>query len=226
MASLTAADSEGKDILSELELLKKEVSTTTKYTFKIKMLCFNFLFRITELLDWATYKSRKFSLSFVVLIAFFMTLTINIESVNAYALSWIMNSNTRYTEIKISQAEIESNTHSEYKQFFIMGSILPKYIPEGFNIVAISFNEIVSTIEYENSLGEFIYFKAETSSSVIRIDTEDAEYETVVLNGNQTFLSYDNYQTTLMWQQGDYFLVISTDISRDELFKIAENISL
>lgn len=58
-----------------------------------------------------------------------------------------------------------------------------------------------------------------------RLNTEDADVLTVVVGGHEAMYYRDNHNyDTVIWDNGDYIFMLSGNIDKDELIKIAESV--
>ena len=57
------------------------------------------------------------------------------------------------------------------------------------------------------------------------INTEGADISTININDNEAMYFHDNHQyDCLIWDNGDYILVIYSNIGKDELISIAKSV--
>lgn len=103
------------------------------------------------------------------------------------------------------------------------------YIPEGYELVDIQKGKINKVSKYINKNNEnFLFFvrfsDLEIQSNGHSLDTEDAILEEIKINEHDGYIwTHDiNY---LLWQQNGIECFISGNINREEIIKIAENIS-
>lgn len=98
------------------------------------------------------------------------------------------------------------------------------YVPDGFELVSILKDENIHMFEYKNN-GKFIVINKSFIGNKINFDTEKFEYEKILINN----IEYNLYQTKsdtygIVWNNGLYTFDIDSNVSKDEMLKIAESI--
>jgi len=102
------------------------------------------------------------------------------------------------------------------------------YVPNGYELRSIVYGKSIAYLTYENADDETIDFNyGFADKSSISIDNERHNYERLEHNG-QTYYVYvaieENDQNAIIWYNGDYVYSISSQLSEDEIIKIAENV--
>ena len=128
---------------------------------------------------------------------------------------------------KFSQVFFHSPQEDEYFPAALEVYYAPTWLPDGYqedneNLVdAIIFCERIYLDESENE----IRFKQYTiTSSALRIDTEDVQFEQAVVNGNAA-LTYSNKEIQhLTWNDGKYGFSAFGSITNADLMRLAESI--
>lgn len=149
------------------------------------------------------------------------------ETVRVNTLNLMIEVFDRHTDYRFSQGPKTGNT-SDYPEFEV------GWLPEGFNLISQIIDQSTARFRYENSNGETIVIGLDNlgESGVTTFDTEDAVTEDVTINGRSaTLFTKDYYQivipipekTQLFWVA---FWTGNDLPSREELLRIAENISL
>ena len=104
------------------------------------------------------------------------------------------------------------------------------WLPEG--MVEVDRNELttITRINFENKKGkEFILYVrriTEGSGNTSSFDTEDAQVEELVINGNPATLATENDRTRLVFFIDNYRCSLGGTLTVDEAIKIVENIIL
>lgn len=106
-----------------------------------------------------------------------------------------------------------------------IGTLEPGYIPEGFELSKEkSLSKLVNKV-YVNNTNDFVSIKKCFESSIISFDTEENDYEEIIINDRKYIYYCDsNGNTGLIWADEKYTYSVNTSISFDETIKIAENI--
>lgn len=117
------------------------------------------------------------------------------------------------------------SNHSEYnvidtKKAKKVKSFKVKYIPDGFKKV----EDFGDTVLYEKGDRNFVVGKLELSSS-IGFDTEHYEPENIEINGaDAVYFRSNNNAKGIIFNDGNYIYIITGNIEKDELVKIAQNL--
>ena len=117
------------------------------------------------------------------------------------------------------QADTEAKTVDD----FVIG-----YIPEGFSLVSSDTNDNIREDMYSAESGEYIIIKISLSDfTEVSSDAEDTAFEQLKINNNDAYLIYANDTLTgnLTMVNNGYTVWIAALIAKDELIKIAENIT-
>lgn len=99
----------------------------------------------------------------------------------------------------------------------------PSYIPDGFELIKSSKSKAIFKLYYGSDNGYFI-FSQNTLSSYLDINTENAEYGEININGHTGFYSVFKSQCVLTWNDGEYIYIISSDLDIDTVLAIAESV--
>ena len=97
------------------------------------------------------------------------------------------------------------------------------YIPDGFECKYNENSDNISTRIYENNE----YFINISKSIISSKDTYDDDYiKTEIIKGKMNYVVFDDYNNRgVIWNDGIYLYKVSGNISKEELLKIAQNIS-
>ncbi len=118
------------------------------------------------------------------------------------------------------QADAEAKTVDD----FVIG-----YIPEGFSLVSSDTNDNIREDMYSAESGEYIIIKISLSDfTEVSSDAEDTAFEQLKINNNDAYLIYDKDTLTgnLTMANNGYTVWIAALIAKDELIKVAENITV
>lgn len=113
-----------------------------------------------------------------------------------------------------------SNTNNSLK----ISDLKVGYIPDGFVLTNSLKDENIHMYEYKNN-DKFIVINKSNIGNKINFDTEKYNYEKLLINN----IEYNIYQTKsntygIVWNNGLYTFDIDSNISKDEMLKIAEAI--
>lgn len=121
------------------------------------------------------------------------------------------------------------SNHSEYnvvdkKKSKRVKSLNVKYIPAGFEKGDDYFSRDFYIKNYKNFDKSFVVQKFALSGSV-GFDTEHYETENIKINGiDAVYYRSNNNEKGIIFNDGNYIYIISGNIEKDELVKIAQNI--
>lgn len=119
-------------------------------------------------------------------------------------------------EYSIGETTGITNDNIKYK-------VIANYIPENFQEITVEYtnSNYVITYEYQD-----YYFSIAKSlvPDYHDIDTENAEISYIDINGNKAFLSSKSEVKMLFWIENDILYQLDSNIDKETLIKIAENI--
>ncbi len=169
----------------------------------------------------AHFVKRLPKIAAIILIVFAVC-TVTILSVEAFRVpvfSFFINTKEEITDIKINdelspyEEEVETSHASE-----------PTYLPEGFKLTTMEeFGEGFIN-SYYNSVGNSIIIYQLDIDSDLAVDTENAKYGSVEINGHEGFYSIKNGSSQLVFTTDDYAYWIIADLVILDVIKIAESI--
>jgi hypothetical protein len=95
------------------------------------------------------------------------------------------------------------------------------YLPKGYAITNITENEAVLMLDLEDGQGGSIHFQRQSGASSVGIS---GDVENVAVDGLEGVFSSERGQSVLVFHDDKYNYLLNSTVSRDELFRIAENI--
>lgn len=156
---------------------------------------------------------RRIAIAFIV-ISIAGGITVSVEAVRIRVIEFITEVFEKFTSITYEKNEemMGQDLHKYY---------LPQYIPQGFVLAGQEqiFNDVYYT--YQNELGEeILLYQLEIDTNNMIIDTEDTVVEEFVLQGKHIYYYENKGIKNVMWIQGSYQFVISSEIEKNELIKM------
>lgn len=104
------------------------------------------------------------------------------------------------------------------------------WLPDGYQLINEKENAFQIQNIYEDQHGNSVFVTIfRNSSSVVGIDTEQADVETVNINGHLTMIIQKDHISQVVWANeilGYQVTIVSADLSTDSLLQIAENLSI
>lgn len=160
-----------------------------------------------------------------VFVAVFLVANIYLVStVDAYRskiLSMFVDSNDRYSELEFRDDEGTTNSADLPEGW---SGLYPGYIPEGFVLTNHLSNDNSKQLFYNNDTDGWIDIIMMSRNSKSIIDTEDAEVETVDIHGLEALYVSKNGDRSVTWCIEENVIMVFTNQSREELFRMAEAI--
>lgn len=101
------------------------------------------------------------------------------------------------------------------------------YVPEGYELFSedseIAFRKII----YGNDDEKYINFSVNRSEDYnMSVDNDTFKQKEIMINSYQALLFYDDKNSAIIWQVGDYTLDLLTGLSTEETIEIARNVKL
>ncbi|MDO5027844.1 MAG: DUF4367 domain-containing protein [Bacillota bacterium] len=137
--------------------------------------------------------------------------------------SWIVEDFGLYSSFTAEKPVIDEETLK-------VDDLKINYIPEGYELVKTLKGEINIVYQYQNIDEDEDFFivhfrKLLENSSASLFDTEDTELMEININGREVYFWQKKDISTVLWQQNSVECNVYGTISREEIIKIAENIS-
>lgn len=164
---------------------------------------------------------------FTVFISFIILLT-SVQAVRVKFLNFIIQIEKEFTSIDLKEKKADNSLKDvsglpmEWENVYI-----PEYIPEGYKISKAE--SLVSTkiIHYSNEKNQIIVFtQYHNENTNLRIDTENAKIDKVVINGFDGLLVEKNGTFTIAWHNNDSTFSLMSNVDKSILIKMAESIKL
>lgn len=155
----------------------------------------------------------------VCILSFSAVLAVNAEA-REKVFDWIIEKFPKFS-VFISKDIDEDNDSVELTSFTI------NYISEGFELVDISEGHKMLIYNYSAEHNQEFYIKLLDSSdeSKLYYDTEGVEVEEIIFKGFQGYTWQTDEMTYLIWYQDSIEFHIVGNLNKDEILKVAENIS-
>ena len=118
--------------------------------------------------------------------------------------------------------------HGDYEEKVFNTEIRPQYIPEGFELRMVYYSDVNMSITYDDAdVREICLDYGLMGYGSTSVDNENSVYTLFVQNGTE----YHYYETTheygynvLMWVKDGYHFMLTSQLEKDVLVQIAENI--
>ncbi len=145
---------------------------------------------------------------------------ITIMSVSAWRvrfLNFVFNKQQTHTEISADDTQ-EVGMYETDK-------VLIGYIPEGFSLTKKRITSAITYLQFDNTTDQ-VKITMSSSTSIANIDTEDADYEEMLINGETALYAEKEGEKILAVCSEDGIVTIQGTIGREEIVKIARNLKI
>lgn len=106
------------------------------------------------------------------------------------------------------------------------GIFHPTWLPEGFTEVSYSESDIKIQTIWLNKTDRIVLMQNKLSGS-ISFDTENSNYERLIINDQTYYYIFKNNTQSLFWMNDKYsFTLWCTDLTKEDVFKIATSLKL
>jgi len=107
-----------------------------------------------------------------------------------------------------------------------IGEFYAGYIPDGFVRTDVFESKLKNTYQYENDSLIFTINYYYSTEKTLVFDSEQGMPHPIRINGQEAFwIEYDNQACSVAWKIDNCVFVVEGNISRNEMIKIAENLS-
>lgn len=148
-------------------------------------------------------------------IALFALMAFSIPSLRVLLVNYAIELNEKNVSMKLEN-EAEG----------IQGAVnnVVSYVPEGFETIEEVDNDNLHIISYANENNEIIQFEQYTGSVSLTIDSEESEFEKIVISGVECYITTKNGINMIVFNTKNYGYKISSVISMEELKKMSESL--
>ena len=141
-------------------------------------------------------------------------------TLRANTFNWIISTFEDRTELRL-----ENSTNDSGPDHVTAG-----WLPDGYQLIEAENNAFQIRNVYKDQSGNSVFVNVlRNSSTVVGIDTEQADVETVNINGQLTMIIQKDNISQIVWANeilGYQVVVRSEDLPSDTLMKIAEKLSI
>jgi len=167
----------------------------------------------------------KTGIFLLILLGSFTIMVASVQALRVKALNIILNIENQYTRI---QTKDKNNSYAKLVDKQVLqdwSGYVPNYVPHGFIIDKTKENGIVNVIYYKNEQGHTIEFTQYiTSNTDLRIDTEGAKVQNILIHSNDALLSEEQEIVSIVWKV-DYLFSLIGEADKEEMIKMAESIT-
>jgi len=172
---------------------------------------------------------KAFSKATIWIVLVFLVFTgsaMAIQPVRIDVLNFLIGFEKEYTSIKLGGTEGNGIVGDGLYVTWLDGYV-PKYIPDGFRITRLSYDESFKSINYLSEDGRMLSYSELLTQTEANLDTENATtVESIFIHGHGALLVEKEGRHSLAWSDGERLFVVIGQISRDEIVEIAKNVTL
>lgn len=158
------------------------------------------------------------------LLAFFITATAALAvspEVRARALKFIINVQQEYAELSL----VQDDAAAFYVPAGWTGEYFLSYIPAGFEMGGMQGDDSeLADVYYTNAQGKVLVFSDMSENTSSNIDTEDAQIESVMIQGRSGIISEKEGNVKIAWAVDDRYFIVDYDGDRETALLIAEGV--
>lgn len=119
-----------------------------------------------------------------------------------------------------------SGSEADFEVPEISGYYIPEYIPDGFTLKEEDYTGCGVWMYWETIDGKNFDYSQNPLDSSCLIDNERHTNENITVNGDNAVLSYNEKTCSIFWNNQKYTFLISGNLSKEEIIKIAESVKL
>lgn len=164
-------------------------------------------------------KISKYAACFLAIIMLISAVTIyNVEALRVKFLNFVFTSDYEGTSFNFEEKEEEKEAPPENNTDIAFG-----YVPEGFELIDARQKKENIHIRYASGENYFQILRGDLSGNY-NVDTENGTYENIKIDGLEAVYFTNPNINSVVWNDSYYIYIITSNISKEELIKIAENI--
>ena len=217
-------EEESKQILEEMKNNKSDEKPDTNKIFK--------LIKKNERREQRNILAKYFKKVFLLAASFCFVAIISLssvvvafadvrEAVTDIIYHLVFEENERYTVVSVG----ETTGFVNPEIYDWEGAYAPTYMPEGFEYAGRDDTINYHSIDYVNK--DLCIYITQFSNGIVKVDTEDSiNIEQFTINGSDAITYQKGDLTSVSWRSGETVIWIQSDISLDEIIKIAENMKI
>lgn len=155
----------------------------------------------------------------IIILAILITLTattFGVEAIRKSVIEFITETFEKFTKISVQNDESDS--------YAVLVKTSPQYIPEGYVSEEEISSETVYRIVYNSGDSTIDYRQRMNFSTFYNIDTEDIEYEKIIVNSFDGIKYVKNGINSVVFADETYMYTINGQVPFDELIKMARSI--
>ncbi len=165
---------------------------------------------------------NKAAIAMLIMLVILGATVVTVQAVRVRVLNFLMDIQQEYTSFQLEDTDKEGNTTTaiDWHQAYV-----PTYIPDGYEVNAISDSEPLKRIEFKSPQGALITYMELSEGNKSALDTENASaFEPVSINGHEGTVVVKNSLVTVIWTMSDRIFMIRGQMEKDTAVKMAEGV--
>ena len=165
---------------------------------------------------------QRVAIVVLVVVACFSTMFVTSEAFRVEVMNYV---------IEIFDEKIDLGLEDEYNST-LSGSITANYIPTGYSLIDTGSNNREAWYNYQSTYNSESFINisvvSQDQDTLFAIDTEDAIVESLSINGVTAIYTQKDNTSQIAWLNIDELVsvtIFAVNVDRDELVKVAENIT-
>ena len=165
---------------------------------------------------------QRVAIVVLVVVACFSTMFVTSEAFRVEVMNYV---------IEIFDEKIDLGLEDEYNST-LSGSITANYIPTGYSLIDTGSNNREAWYNYQSTYNSESFINisvvSQDQDTLFEIDTEDAIVESLSINGVTAIYTQKDNTSQIAWLNIDELVsvtIFAVNVDRDELVKVAENIT-
>jgi len=162
--------------------------------------------------------SKRIAMVLVLVLSSTVVLSMTVEAFRVKLIDIFMQDNGALTYIQFTDPEEDETSHD----YEFDGVNRITYLPKGFEHKE-TFTNMTMVVKHFTDGETIISVSRMSPEASINLDMEDAVISETYINGNKAKTSEKEAVKIVVWREGDAIYIIHSDISLDELVKIARS---
>lgn len=174
--------------------------------------------------------TKRTAIIFIIVATGLLTVTFSVEALRTKFINMVIKIYEEYTSITLNKEDTENENSSQPIPLKV-----PNYLGFGFNEVDRQVTPFLVFISYENSKQYTMTYEYSRITSESILDTENAEFEEINVNGYRGKYIVKDKSVTLFWNDNEFaysIIIVSNNTDkinfkedfRAEMIKIAKSI--
>lgn len=217
-------EEESKQILEEMKNNKSDEKPDTD---KIRK-----LIKKNERREQRNILAKYFKKAFLLVASFCLVAIISLssvvvvfadvrEAVTDIIYHLVFEENEKYTLVSVG----ETTGFIDPEIYDWEGAYAPTYMPEGFEYSGRDDKKDCHTTEYRHE-NKYVII-TQFDNGIAKVDTEDSvNKEQIIVNGSSAIIYEKDGSVSVSWRSGETLFWIESNVNRDEIIKIAENMKI